>query len=102
LDVTGHNIANANTPGYSRQVARLAATDPHSLPGFNPPTTPGQMGTGVEIQQVMRMRDAFVQHQINAETHAHGYWTAREELLRGIELTFLEPSESGIRNAMDM
>jgi len=34
LDVTGHNIANANTPGYSRQIARLATTPPYAAPGI--------------------------------------------------------------------
>lgn len=68
LDVTGHNIANANTPGYSRQVARLTTTRPYAAPAFNSPATVGQFGTGVQVEQIARMKDAFIQNQINNET----------------------------------
>lgn len=102
LDVTGHNIANANTPGYSRQVARLAATTPYTTPAFNRPTAPGQIGTGVKVDQIVRMHDEFVQFQINTESHARGYWETREQILEELELIFLEPTDVGIRNAVDL
>lgn len=101
LDVTGHNIANANTPGYSRQVARLAATTPYTTPAFNRPTAPGQIGTGVKVDQIVRMHDSFVQFQINTESQAHGYWEKRQQILEEIELIFLEPTDVGLRNAVD-
>lgn len=101
LDVTGHNIANANTPGYSRQVAQMTATRPFSPPTFSSPTTAGQMGTGVQVQQVKRMTDSFVQFQINQESRQAGYWEKRMQILEELELTFLEPSQVGIRHALD-
>lgn len=101
LDVTGHNIANANTPGYSRQIARLATTPPYAAPGFSRPTTPGQLGTGVYVAQITRAHDAFIQHQINMESQAKGYWEKRQQILEELELTFLEPTDVGIRNALD-
>ena len=45
LEVTGHNISNANTPGYSRQVADMSATDPYSVPTMNRLIISGQIGT---------------------------------------------------------
>lgn len=102
LDVTGHNIANANTPGYSRQVARLGTTTPYTAPAFNRPATPGQVGTGVHVMQIMRMHDAFIQQQINTELHAQGYWEKRQQILEELELNFLEPTDVGIRTALDL
>jgi flagellar hook-associated protein 1 len=53
LDVAGHNIANANTPGYSRQRVDLAAR----LAGLS---ANGFSGTGVQINSVQRLDDQFV------------------------------------------
>lgn len=101
LDVTGHNIANANTPGYSRQVARLATTTPYAAPAFNRPGTTGQVGTGVYVQQIVRMHDSFIQQQINTEINAKSYWERRQQILQELELSFLEPTDVGIRSALD-
>jgi flagellar hook-associated protein 1 FlgK len=68
LEVTGHNIANADTPGYSRQVANLTATRPYTIPSFQRPTTAGQIGTGVVVEDILRMRDEFVDVQIRKES----------------------------------
>lgn len=101
LDVTAHNIANANTPGYSRQVARLRTAAPYTVPAFNRPGTVGQMGTGVKVDQIVRMHDSFVQFQINQESQARGYWEKRQQVLEELELLFLEPTDVGLRNAVD-
>ena len=49
MDVTAHNIANVNTEGYSRQHVKLTASRPWAMPGLNRPTSPGQLGTGVDV-----------------------------------------------------
>lgn len=102
IDVTGHNIANANTPGYSRQVARLTATNPYTVPTFNKPTWAGQMGTGVHTKEIVRMHDSFVQFQIHSELPNQGYWQQRERILDELEFSFLEPTDVGMRHAMDL
>ncbi|MGB9791648.1 MAG: flagellar basal body protein, partial [Thermacetogeniaceae bacterium] len=38
LDVTTHNVSNANTPGYTRQDAVMATTDPYPLLGMSVPS----------------------------------------------------------------
>lgn len=67
LDTTGHNIANANTEGYSRQ--RIIQR------GSNPLVTPyGTFGQGVDIQGVERIRDEFIDRQVrNANSDAAFY-----------------------------
>ena len=69
VDIANQNIANANTPGYSRQAAVVTASTPYPVPVFNSSGVPGQMGTGVQIsevnsraQHVCRLADARPAH----------------------------------------
>src|SRR5687768_8224902 len=66
LDVTGHNIANVNTRGYSRQRVDMSATDPFSFPAMNA-VMPGQMGTGVDVGAFQRLRDQYLDRNIRGE-----------------------------------
>ncbi len=101
LDVTGHNIANANTVGYTRQVADMAATLPYTVPAFNAPVTPLQVGTGVEITQIRRVREDFIDFQIRNENQSIGYWETKRDALKKIEIILREPTDNGLRNIMD-
>jgi len=101
LDVTGHNIANANTEGYSRQRAVHSASDPYTVVGMGMPTGAGQVGTGVELAEIARVRDQFLDGQINEEKQSLGYWEKRYEGLHRIELTFNEPSDSSLGTIMN-
>ena len=96
LEVTGHNIANADTPGYSRQVANLTATRPYTIPSFQRPTTAGQIGTGVVVDDILRMRDEFIDVQIRKESTNQGRWKARQSNLEQLEVILNEPSDEGI------
>src|SRR4030042_852404 len=55
MDVAGHNIANANAPGYTRQQPVLSATAPYTLPSFVRPAGAGQVGTGVAVMEIRRL-----------------------------------------------
>lgn len=101
LDVMGHNIANANTPGYSRQVAVQTTSEPYTLPSRLMPTTAGQVGTGVTIAAITRMRDDFIEMQLRNETESAGRWNARQHALHQVELLLMEPSDYSLRDAMD-
>jgi flagellar hook-associated protein 1 FlgK len=101
LDTTGHNISNANTPGYSRQVVRLSETTPFAPPSFNRPSMPGMLGTGVEVSSIDRMRDEFIDTELRNESQSLGRWETRRDLLAEVELIYTEPSDSGIRSALD-
>ncbi|MFZ0446586.1 MAG: flagellar basal body protein, partial [Bacillus sp. (in: firmicutes)] len=85
LMTTGHNIANANTPGYTRQRVNLETTTPFPGPGLNRPQIPGSIGTGVQVGNVQRIRDSFVDTQYRTETSKLGYWEAKAGLLSQIE-----------------
>jgi flagellar hook-associated protein 1 FlgK len=96
LDIASHNIANASTPGYSRQRATIVAAPPFSYPAFNRSGLPGQLGTGVMVASVDRIRDTYLDQQIYAQVALDGYWTARADTLATTEASFPEPSGSGM------
>ena len=100
LDISAHNIANASTPGYSRQRAQLVASAPFSLPAFNRSGLPGQLGTGVTITSIYRIRDAFLDGQISEQVAAAGYWSTRGDILSAVDAAFPEPSGSGMGTAL--
>lgn len=101
MDVTGHNVANAETPGYSRQRVRLETTTPHTLAGVFRPQVAGQLGTGVQVVAIERVRDRFLDDQLRATNGWLGRWEAREEMLGQVEAVLQEPSELGLSGYMD-
>ncbi|MBP1971171.1 flagellar hook-associated protein 1 FlgK [Virgibacillus natechei] len=101
LYTTGHNIANANTEGYSRQRVNFESASPYPAASRNQPVTAGQMGTGVEAGSVQRIRDEFLDHQYRAENSKEGYWETKSDALSRMEGLMNEPSENGLSNTMD-
>lgn len=96
INVTSHNIANANTEGYSRQRAVMETTRPFGMPTMNNAAEPGQIGTGAQISAVERVRDSFLDYQVRTETSTLGKFDARDKFLSEIEGVFNEPSDTGI------
>jgi flagellar hook-associated protein 1 len=73
LDVVSHNIANVETPGYSRQEAVFTASPSLRLgAGAKADGTGAQLGTGVEVQSYRRLRDDFLDLQYRAQNMAAG------------------------------
>ncbi|MBT2661796.1 flagellar hook-associated protein FlgK [Bacillus sp. ISL-45] len=101
LHTTGHNIANANTPGYTRQRLNFAQTEPYPTASFNRPNLPGQTGTGVKADAVQRIREGFLDIQYRGETNKLGYSSTKAEAYSKLEQIMNEPSESGLANTMD-
>jgi flagellar hook-associated protein 1 FlgK len=101
LDVTAHNVANASTPGFSRQQAVFSATTPAVTASANRPGGPGQIGTGVEISEIRRVRDSFLDYQIRPQLSKLGYWEEQYESLNIVEMIMMEPSETGLSNVFE-
>ncbi len=101
LQVTSHNIANANTPGYSRQVLVLSPTDPYTVPTLSRSVGAGQVGTGVSVSDIVRVRDAFLDAQARGVQMTVGDMEARRDALQEVEIIFNEPSESGLHSVLD-
>lgn len=66
MEVTGNNVANANTPGYHRQIVKLAAQSPMELNGSS-------YGRGVEVVDVQRAVDEQLEAAITAQQTQSGY-----------------------------
>lgn len=96
IDVTSHNIANANTEGYSRQRAELQTERPFCTPSMNNVAGAGQLGRGVNIADINRIRDTFLDYQVRVELGVQGKYDGRYKFLNEIENIFNEPSETGI------
>lgn len=101
LDTTSHNIANASTEGYTRQRANMQATTAIPAPGINNSTAPGQLGTGVQVTGLQRIRESFLDTQIRTENKHLGYWDAVESGLGKLEVIMNEPSDTGLQTVMD-
>jgi flagellar hook-associated protein 1 FlgK len=101
LDVTGHNIANANNENYNKQRAVHKASYPYTAPGLSNHGGAGQFGTGVELEQIERVKDQFISSQIFKEVQTSGYWGEMQRGLEKVEYIFNEPSESGIDTAIN-
>ncbi|WP_010676916.1 flagellar hook-associated protein FlgK [Bacillus timonensis] len=101
LYTTGHNISNANTPGYSRQRVNFESTTPYPGVGMNAPKIPGQMGTGVQAGSIQRIRDQFSDKQFRDENNKLGYWDSRADALERMEEIMNEPSTEGLSASLD-
>jgi flagellar hook-associated protein 1 FlgK len=100
LDITGHNIANANTDGFTRQAAQMQASTPFTMVGTTRPQQPGQLGTGVDVVNVQRFRDGFLDLQFRSEQQLLGQWQSTNDSVTKIEQAFNEPSQEGLAAAM--
>ncbi|MDW8799705.1 flagellar hook-associated protein FlgK [Clostridium sp. A1-XYC3] len=96
IDVTSHNIANANTEGYSRQRVQLETTRPFPMPAMNNAAEPGQIGTGVAVAAINRIRDSFLDYQVRVELGVDGQFKGRDKFLSEIENILNEPSDTGM------
>jgi flagellar hook-associated protein 1 FlgK len=101
LNVTGHNLSNVSTKGYSRQRIEFSAFEPIYLPGLNREETAGQIGQGVVVGRISRLRDELLDRRIIAQAGGEGYWKARDPYIRQLEEIYLEPGSNSIRNKMD-
>ena len=88
LETTSNNVANANTPGYSREVSDLE-------PGA--PVTYGSLtfGTGVVLDEIQSLRDPILEIQLNQETQQQSSLNAQLSQLQQIQTGF-SSATSGI------
>jgi flagellar hook-associated protein 1 len=101
LQTTGHNIANANTRGYTRQVVNMVAAKPLEAAGMMRSTVPGQMGQSVEFDHIDRIRQKFLDDQFQNENKNLGDWQIRKDTLDKLEAIVAEPSDTGIRQVIE-
>ncbi len=94
IDVTGNNIANINTPGYTRRRVQLAESARMNVTGYT-------IGSGVTITGIQSFRDNFIQSRIQTETGIAGRLNAERESLSPVEVALQGSDNGGLQNALN-
>lgn len=100
IEVTSQNIANVNTPGYSRQQVQLSSVGQTSVAHFHTGNNVAILG-GVQIDAVVRVRDTFLE---TARVNAGATKSAldiRASTLSGVEGLLNEPGDDGLQAVVD-
>ncbi len=94
LDVTSHNIANASTPGYSRQRAVIASNPPLATPN-------GVYGTGAQVVNVAQVRDTFLDADYRLQSALSSEQNTRSGMLGQVQSALNEPTDQGLQSTLD-
>ncbi|GGK18285.1 flagellar hook-associated protein FlgK [Pilimelia terevasa] len=95
MDVASQNVANANTAGYSRQRADMVPTGGAVVPAIFA-TPADKAGAGVKVEDIVRLRDNFLETRGRAEHAQSSYLTGKQDLYTRIEGVFAEPSDTAL------
>ncbi len=101
IDTTGENIANANTPGYTRQVVRTVESGSLSVPALSQQGAGADLGTGVSLSSIGRIRDQFLDIQYRAQNTATSNANTMSTELQQVQTSINEPSSDGLQTEMD-
>lgn len=101
LEVTSHNIVNADSAGYSRQRVNLVATDPYTVPQLYRSSVSQQIGTGVTDESINRIRSLFLDKQMHTQLSIQERWDTRADHLTRVQQLLNEPSDDGIRTELE-
>ncbi|GAA1648174.1 flagellar hook-associated protein FlgK [Georgenia ruanii] len=99
LEIAGQNIANVNTPGYTRQRANLQAiegTAPASMLGAS-----SSVNGGVLVTSIDRLGDVFLEARVRQETSSAAFLDAVAETYSRLQSTIAEPGENGLAAQLD-
>ncbi|MCL1852042.1 MAG: flagellar hook-associated protein FlgK [Peptococcaceae bacterium] len=98
LNVTGHNIANANTVGYSRQNANIETAVPLRFQAMGRTIS---VGFGSNVNTIFRTRDAFTDNQWRNEASKYSYWNSRLTAVSILEGVVNEPNQFSVSGDLD-
>lgn len=83
LAATTNNVANVNTPGYTREVPVLATNDPVVLGNLT-------FGSGVDLQSIESIRDPILEARIQQETQTQGQLNSLVSALQQTQVNFTD------------
>ncbi|MBF0536805.1 MAG: flagellar hook-associated protein FlgK [Nitrospirae bacterium] len=94
LEVTSNNIANVNTPDYSRQDAILEISSPQM-------TGVGEIGRGVDVTDIKRQYDQFLETQLSNENSNMGKTSVLSDIYSKLEDSFNEQTGNGLSSSIN-
>ena len=97
LQLTGQNVANANTTGYTRQRVDQSALAQTTLATYS---TQSGYGDGVNVTGVSRVNDAVVDARVNSTAGSAAYWSTTSTAVSSVEDSLNEPTTSGLASQM--
>jgi len=100
LQVTGHNISNADNEHYARQRVNFSAMTPLYEPSLNREMTPGMIGQGVELSSIERIRDHYIDDRIIETSQDKSFWEVKERYYREMEIFYNEPNGKGLSTSI--
>ena len=95
ISVTGNNLANVDTEGYSRQYV-----DQRDAGGLTA-TKPGAQGLGVNAQQIMRFFDAFLERSYVRQSTNSARWDEQDTIMTSLENIFNESNRAGLSSSLN-
>jgi flagellar hook-associated protein 1 FlgK len=96
VDVASHNIANAQSPGFSRQRVLLRPVGIDGSDHFSRDALLGKAGFGVNAKDVNRIRDIFLDFQARQSMAAKSQYGSTSAALSQAELVFNDPTDDGM------
>ncbi len=93
LSTTSNNIANANTPGYSRETANFAEAPPVQWGGQ-------LYGTGVELTGITSQQSGVLQQLLNQDTQQQSQYNSFLTTMQQVQTLFNETSGSGLQSSI--
>jgi len=94
LEVTGHNLSNVNTEGYSRQKVSQSTAIPVSVAGF-------VQGAGVSVNGINRINDEFIDKKLANSLSSSKYFDTRTDQLAQVESIFNEIDSDGLNQVLN-
>ncbi len=100
IDTTGQNIDNASTPGYSEETVNSSASDPLDVQAEAGGGGTTQLGSGVSVDTITRIRNQFLDVQYRAQNTSLGNANAMVTSLTQAQVAFNEPTSNGLSAAL--
>jgi len=94
MNTIGHNVANVNTPGYTRQRTVVTSAFPVENANYI-------LGNGVTTHTILQVRDQFLTAQYRRENKSLGEYSYREKTLGQIESFLAEPNDESLGDVLD-
>ncbi len=94
MNVTGNNVANVNTPGYTQERVEMVS----SMPMF---THPGTFGTGAEVSQIVSARNDLIDKRTRNAYKEEAFYNTMNSALDDVQNIFNEENGVGLKSAME-
>lgn len=94
LETTGHNIANVNTKGFSKQTVKQAPLRSQMQNSYS-------QGRGVFLKSIERNHDPYIEKRLNASISEHEYHNESVNLLGRVEDVFSEIDRTGLNQIIN-